>query len=250
MTFILPLGPIHIRKHHITYSFLITHNQDYVYPYTINENLIHYEFFQSHYKTVGIYIFYTVIGPNRDSKLINIFICYNGSLYHIHTHNLMYQPAAHVKDFNYWRQKSSGYTMKSEGSWTWLILGLLNDATLTTDVIHHCTRWQYDNIKWIQVTQEVVIMASPSFPWICLRKLWKFSMRTADTPIKVWTRYIRNTVRNTVKITGGLETQYKHLTSLARWYKSIQFTQSNNEIKIKGKDLQEGQQCIQWTEWG
>lgn len=153
------------------------------------------------------------------------------------------------KNFNYWRWKSWRYTIKSEGSWTWLILRLLNDATLTTDVTQHCTRWQYDNIKWIQVTQEVVIMASPSFPWICLRKLWKFSMRTADIPIKVWTRYIRNTVRNTVKITGGFEIQYKHLTSLARWYKSIQITQSDNENKIKGKDLQEGQQCSQWTEW-
>lgn len=53
------------------------------------------------------------------------------------------------------------------------------------------------------MNEEVVITASPSFPGIYLRKEWKFSVSTADAPINVSTGYIRNTVRNRVKITTG-----------------------------------------------
>ena len=129
---------------------------------------------------------------------------------------IIYVPAScSCKEFNYWRQKSSGYTVKPEGKWTWLILRILNNATLTADVIQHCTRWQDDYMQWTYMTGEVVIMATRSFPGICPRK--QFSMSTADIPIKASTRYTRNTVRNTVKITRGLEIQYIGLTSLARW---------------------------------
>lgn len=134
---------------------------------------------------------------------------------------IIYVPAScSCKEFNYWRQKSSGYTVKPEGNWTWLILRLLNNATLTADVIQHCTRWQHDYMQQIYMTGEAVII---------------FSMSTADVPITVSTRYIRNTVRNKVKITRWLEIQYIDLNSLDRWYKWIRITQSDDKIKSKGK---------------
>jgi hypothetical protein len=59
-------------------------------------------------------------------------------------------------------------------------------------------------------------MASPCYPGICLSKLQKFSINAADVPTKVSPRYIKNTLRNRVKITRGLEIQYKDLISLAK----------------------------------